>query len=181
MAELIDDRGRLFGRLNIVDALVILLSIAVVTAGLAVVSDSPVLPLVAIIGGLLLTAGAALYGSDSTPQNTSETTWQFTVEATDLHPAVADTISSGDTTQDGLLTVVAVHDDPTAVVVQTGDGELRSCDHPHRRTVTITVRWDSQLEAATFRGERLYIGRSIALVFERTQLEGTIISIDDKS
>ena len=36
--ELIDERGRLFGRVNVVDALVVLLVAAVVVAGVALVA-----------------------------------------------------------------------------------------------------------------------------------------------
>lgn len=39
--ELIDERGRLFGRVNVVDALVVVLALALVVAGIAVVTSAP--------------------------------------------------------------------------------------------------------------------------------------------
>lgn len=176
MNSLIDDRGRLCGRLNIVDALVVLLAVALVTAGLTLVSDSLGAPLVAVAGGAAVVVWLVRASPD--PDSPETPTPQVTVEATDIHPAVAAAVTPDQTTRDGSLTVVDCEVEPTAVVTQTADGGLRECAHPIRKTVRLTLRMTDAGERNSVDGARLYIGRSLSCAFDRVQLTGTVVAIE---
>lgn len=181
MVTIIDDRGRVFGRVNVIDLLVLLLGTAVVTAGLTVVSDSPVGPLVALIGGALLFAGLAYAEREQTGStDTAESAIQIEVEATALHPAVAAAISPGDTTTTDDVTVVDVQFAPTTVFIQTADGTLVEQSHPRQQTATVVLQYEPNGSPDQFRGERLYIGRPLTLALDRVQLDATVISFGEQ-
>lgn len=98
--ELIDERGRLFGRVNVIDALVVLLAVAVVAAGLALVFGGG--------GGADPTAPPG--EGDETPPDTTHAT-------VDLgeHPSyVARLVQPGNVTVNGHnATVTDVYRSPT--------------------------------------------------------------------
>ncbi|EMA61304.1 hypothetical protein C470_07259 [Halorubrum distributum JCM 13561] len=108
--ELIDDEGRLFGRVNVIDALVVLLIAAVVVAGAAFV-----------------------FADDPEPAPTPETdTTYATLDVGTVSPYIVDTIEEGDTfSPDGASTlrITDVHLTPqgedTRVVLRVAlEGEL---------------------------------------------------------
>ncbi|PSQ24516.1 hypothetical protein BRD04_01340 [Halobacteriales archaeon QS_9_67_17] len=92
--ELIDERGRLFGRVNVVDALVVLLVVAVVAAGVALV------------------AGGAGGGIETTAEETSRV---VTVELGSHPDRVATLVEPGNVTFAGEdATITDVYRSPTA-------------------------------------------------------------------
>jgi hypothetical protein len=65
---LIDERGRLFGRVNVIDALVVLLAVAVVAAGVALVAGGAGNPV-----GRSITRPAPTLTRRSRPSNSGPT------------------------------------------------------------------------------------------------------------
>ncbi len=116
--SLIDEDGNLFGVVNVVDALAIVLLVAVVVAGVAVVSGGEMgVDVVAALAGTLLlvvvVAGVAVVSGDAT---TAETRYA-TVELGEQPAYVVDRLEAGDvaTLEDGdVATVTDVHVPPTA-------------------------------------------------------------------
>jgi len=156
--ELIDDEGNLFGRINVIDALAILLVIAVAVAGIAVLAP----------------------GSNDTtdemdtaePEPVSET--RYATVDLGTHPnRIANQITTGDTVERNghNLTVTDVYVAPTnpttaAVVVRAElDGEL--------------VETESNTTRFVFAANQSRVGDSITIETDDYTVRGPIQRLDD--
>ena len=118
MVGIIDEDGRLFGLVNVVDLLVVLVVVAMAAAGFALVTGS--------LG-------------EEQQDTTTTTTTTVTFEAQQVEPYVATAIPNGSV--DG-PEVVAVHSKrvaPATVVVPDQNGQLRVRQHPRLKSVTLQL------------------------------------------
>ena len=120
MVELIDDRGNLFGRVNVVDALVVLLVVAVAVAGIALV-----------LGG----SG----GSGGTQAETNETVVYVDFQSQPVEPYVAGAVPEGSIETANVSRIENRSVTPADVVTQNESGALSVRQHPTHRTVTFRV------------------------------------------
>lgn len=152
--DIIDEQGRLLGTINVIDALVVLLVLAVLVAGIALVT-----------------------GQNSPSQSQTE---RITVQASSVHPAVATAIPEKELTNSSIISVTNKSVRPSTVVVRADNGTLHERSHPVNRTVTIDVTLsvrESESGGQTeyyFREEPLEIGRTLSLDFGRVSVNGTV-------
>ncbi|WP_137284647.1 DUF4330 domain-containing protein [Halorussus salinisoli] len=154
----IDDKGRLFGTINIIDVLAVCLV------------------LVATAGGttFVLTAD----DTDTDQQNTS-----ITFEITDVQPYVVDAIPEGQIDSDTITAVENKSVQPSQVVVADQHGELHERPHPEKKTVTLqlalaTTTSDEEIQ---FDGEPLQVGRELSLDLGTVTVEGNVTSVQTNS
>jgi len=160
--DLIDDKGRLLGTVNIIDALAVLLVLAVVAAGAAFV-----------------------LGSDDRPVNREptdhpeNTTTAVTFEVVGVQPYVADAVPEGPIDSESIVGVDNKSVRSTEVVVRDESGELRERTHPRKQTVTLelTLNTTTTDEDVLFGGEPLEVGRQLSLDFGPVTVNGNVIAI----
>lgn len=152
----IDDKGRLLGTINVIDALAVLLVLATVTAGTAFV-----------------------LGERRQVQSEHNTT--ITVEVTDVEPYVADAIPEGSTQTDASPVIQNKSVRPTRVVVRDRNGTLHVREHPRRKSVTLRVSLETMKRGSDvlFRDESLEVGRRLALDFGPVTVNGTVTELPD--
>ncbi|PSP56012.1 hypothetical protein BRC82_02425 [Halobacteriales archaeon QS_1_67_19] len=148
----IDDKGRLFGTINIIDLLAVLLVLGVVAAGAAFV----------------------LGADDQSITNQQQTT--VTYQITGVQPYVADAIPEGPVRTDAIAAVENKTVRPTEVVVQDDAGELHERPHPRKKTVTLrltlnTTQTDDDIQ---FEDEPLEVGRDLTLDFGPVTVNGNV-------
>jgi len=182
MDSIIDSRGNLFGLVNIIDTLVVLLLVAVVTAGAALVSESVLAPLGAVGLGLVILAGFVTHDTEVTEEdNQDDQSQHIQLQISNIEPPVAAAINVHDTTIDGDLVVTDRRTEPASVVVDTEDGMLAEQTHPRLRTVTLLASIQAEQTGTDyFRGDRLYVGRELNLDLDNTRIEATIVGIGDE-
>lgn len=154
--DFIDDKGRIFGTVNIIDALAVLLVLAVVAAGTAFVLGT----------------------DDQSTSTDRQTTTTVTLEITGVQPYVADAIPDGQTDADDITAIKNKSIQPTQVIVEDQNGELHERTHPRKQTVTLqltlnTTETDGEV---LFRGEPLEVGRQLSLDFGRVTVDGNVTS-----
>ena len=120
MVEFIDDQGNLFGRVNVVDALVVLLVLAVVVAGIALV-----------LGGSGPSGGAQA--------GSNETVVYVDFRSDPVEPYVADAVPEGSIETANASRLENRSVTPADVVTQNESGALAVRQHPTHRTVTFRV------------------------------------------
>lgn len=156
--DVIDDKGRIFGTVNIIDALVVLLVLAVVTAGAMLVLQS---------------------GDDTTPDIINATAENVTAQNATYYATLdlgtqpayrAERIADNDTSQNANLTITDIYRSPTDEGVRV-----------HART-----RLDGQLverENATeftFDGAPVSHGSSLAIETSEYAVNGTVRDIAEE-
>lgn len=159
--KLIDDRGNLFGAVNIIDALVVLLVVAVVVAGAAFVATG---------------------GDEPTqPQEPSTTTATATVEVAGVQPYVADALTVGPVDTGGIVAIENKSVSPTIVVTEDESGNLYEREHPQQRTVRLELTLETldQDGERQFQGEPLEIGRTATLDFGDVTVDATFTALND--
>jgi hypothetical protein len=154
--NLIDDKGRLFGTVNIIDALAVLLVLAVVAAGAAFV-----------------------LGTDGQSTTTDQHQTTVTVEITGVQSYVADAIPNGPVESDSIAAVENKTVQPTEVVVEDQNGDLHERTHPRKKTVTLelTINTTETDEDTLFEGKPLEVGRELTLDFGPVTVEGSVTSL----
>jgi hypothetical protein len=154
--EFIDDKGRLFGTVNIIDALAVLLILAVVAAGAAFV-----------------------LGTNDQPTETNQQQTTVTFEITGVQPYVADAISEGPVESDSIAAVENKSTQPTEVVIKDQNGDLHEQEHPKKKTVTLqlTLNTTTTDEDTLFRDEPLEVGRELTLDLGPVTVEGNVTSL----
>jgi hypothetical protein len=159
--NLIDDKGRLFGTVNIIDALAVLLVLAVAAAGTAFVlgADSP-----------------------QTPTDDQQTT-TVTFEITKIQPYVADAIPEGPIDTEQIATVQNKSVRPTEVIVEDQNGTLHERQHPRKQTVTLHVSLNTTTteDDIMFEDKPLEVGRQLTLDFGQVTVKGTVTSLANES
>jgi hypothetical protein len=158
--EVIDEKGRVFGVVNVVDLLVVVFLLAVVAAGAALVMGG---------GGA---KGAA------TNQTESVT---LTVQATDVQPYVAQAVPESGTVDPGNVTSVEnkmVR--PATIITENNSGGALARDHPRLKTVEldVIVMADRRNGTPYFDGRRLYVGSEIRLDFGNVVLSGDVTAVE---
>lgn len=148
--QVIDDRGYLFGLINIIDALVVLVLLAVLVAGVALVTDA-----------------------GSSPAD-EETRTEVIVFQTDAYPDfVTDAIEEGENGNDE---VVAILDKS---VTDLPDNESQTGVNLTRARLRAEVVVETSPDGLpTFDGERLYVGREMQLDLRSTIVDGLVVDIE---
>jgi len=158
----IDDKGRLFGTVNIIDALAVLLVLAVVAAGAAFVLGAD---------GQPTTPGQ--------PSDNGQTQTTVTFEITGVQPYVADAIPEGPIQTDRIAAVENKSVRPTEVVVTDQNGTFHERQHPRKQTVTLAVSLNTTAteDDTLFADEPLEVGRQLTLDFGPVTVEGTVTTV----
>ena len=159
----IDDKGRIFGTVNIIDALAVLLVLAVVAAGTAFV-----------------------LGTDDQPTTTDQptnTTTAVTFEITGVQPYVADAIPEGPVKTDAVVAVQKKSIQPTEVIVKDQNGTLHERTHPRQKTVTLqlTLNTTTTEDDILFGDEPIEVGRGLTLDFGPVTVKGTVVALPDRN
>lgn len=156
--DLIDDKGRLFGVVNIIDALVVLLVVAVVVAGVALVTQS----------------GSPGGGASSSSSKLDLETRYVTVDLGNQPPAIATTISQGTTVDfanhPSNLTVTDIYISPAK------DGMLSV--HIRARVLGPPLDPEGEQGTITFGGEPLKVGRTLNLDTATFTAAGPVTEIE---
>jgi len=152
--DLIDDKGRIFGTVNIIDALAVLLLLAVVGAGAAFVLQSD--------------PGARTPTSSAQPadQNTSPATRYATLDLGTYPSDVAEHITDGDTSRTTDLTVTDVYRTPT-----------KNSVHVWARVQLDGHTTDDSTEFR-FTGTEIDRGNTLAIATDEYQINGTVRTVD---
>lgn len=155
-----------------------------VTAGLALISESVIPPLVAVLVGILVLAALSAWDIKPDQDETENETQRRTLRlrTTEIDPAVAKAITPGETTIEGDLTVTDVRYKSATVVVEADDGTLVEQEHPHLCSATLvaTIQSTDRHEDG-FRGDRLFVGREFRLDLEHVRVDVTIVALDDET
>ncbi|WEL16802.1 Uncharacterized protein SVXHr_0623 [Halorhabdus sp. SVX81] len=160
--DIIDEHGNLFGIVNVIDALVVLLLAAVVVAGVALVVGQ---------------------GPSETASSTEDV--PITVQVEDTKPYVAAAIPEGAIeTKESIISVDDKSVEPSRVVVRADNGTLHERAHPLNRTVTMDVTLsvsealsDGQAEYR-FNGQPLEVGRTLTLDLGRVSISGIVTDFE---
>lgn len=155
--DIIDDEGSLFGLINIIDALVLLLVISTVVAGIALVTDSD--------------------GIEQPPLDVT-----VTVEST-VHPSVADSLDVGDVIRSDSRIVAELTTVDIAPAMNTttdAAGNLRLVEHPTDKHVSLELALtpDTSERVLRFQGESVRVGERLSLTFTDVSLDARVIGID---
>jgi hypothetical protein len=163
--KLIDDRGNLFGAVNIIDALVVLLVVAVVVSGVAFL------------------AGGGDQGPDDPAPTTEPEPVSATVEVVGVRSYVADALTAGPVESEGIVAIDDKSVSPTMVVTEDEAGNLHEREHPQKQTVTlhVTVQPAAQTNETMFGETSLEVGRTATFDFGNVTVEGTFTRVDDTS
>lgn len=155
MSRFLDERGRLFGKVNVVDLLVFLVVIAIV-----------------VFAVLRLTGDT----SETVPVRVTyvvESVQQPTVDALQVKGTVTDT---GGTV---LGQVVEVMVTPTREEFMTPDGELKAFDSPVFKDVRIVVEGEGRVSGSTVQIGTipLRVGKRVTLVGMGFEVQATIMGV----
>ena len=163
--DLIDDKGRLFGTVNIIDALAVLLVLAVVAAGAAFVLGTDDQP------------------TDQTTNQPQNTTTTVIFKIGHLQPYVADAIPEGPIKTDAVAAVENKSVQPTEVVVKDENGTFHEQTHPRKKTVTLqlTLNTTTTKDDVLFRDKPLEVGRQLTLDFGPVTVKGTVTKLPDRN
>lgn len=139
---ILDEKGRIFGVVNIIDAFVVFLVVAAAGMGAA------------ILFGV---------GGETSVETTEPVT--VTVRAENVAPFVADAIEEGPVNSDDIVGIKNVSTSPAMVVTNTENGTLREVRHPRNRAVRmdVTVNATGSAGEYVFQNGELEIGRQIEL------------------
>ncbi len=159
--EVIDENGRVFGVINIIDMLVILLVFAVGTAGVALVLGS---------------------GDGGATETRSETA-TITVRADSVQPYVADAVPPVGEVDGGNVTAIENRTvEPATVVTTNSAGDVLVREHPTLKTITVTVTVDVSRTEGTlvYDQQRLKIGNSVSLDLNTVDLRGEVTAVESE-
>lgn len=154
---LIDEDGNLFGKVNVLDALVIVL----------------------VVAGAIGVAGLLLNGETADREPVERT---IEVEADGVQPYVADAISEGSVDDSDVVAVLNKTVEPTKTVVEVENGTLYERPHPNQKTVSlrITVKTTRKQDELLFQGEPLKVGQTADFDLGQTVVEATVTRIVER-
>lgn len=160
--ELIDENGNLFGKINLIDALVVLAVLVVIGAGASFV------------------LGGNTDDGSTNKEQPARTETTITVRAVGLQPFVADAISEGPVADDSTVAVENKRVEPTTVVVRDQNGSLHEREHPRKQTVTLrlTVSATKKGGELLFQGTPLEIGQRFDLDLGTVTIKGVVVELD---
>ena len=145
--DIIDEDGHLFGLINIVDALVVLLVVAVLISGLVLIFDD-------------------------TDDDTEIITVNITVEKAPAY--IAERIEIGNISKDMTITEKSVSS--AEIVVRDSDGELHIREHPTDKTVNLQVKLHIKRSSrgVQFRGNPMRVGTEITIDDGKVKFTGNV-------
>lgn len=149
--DIIDEDGHLFGLINIVDALVVLLVVAVLISGLVLIFDDT---------------------DDDTDDDTEIITVNITVEKAPAY--IAERIEIGNISKDVTITEKSVSS--AEIVVRDSDGELHIREHPTDKTVNLQVKLHIKRSSrgVQFRGNPMRVGTEITIDDGKVKFTGKV-------
>jgi cytoskeletal protein RodZ len=186
--DIIDDEGNLFGLINIIDALVVLLVLSTVVAGIALVTEpdeqsAPNATDTEEPSTEQPTPTATDTEEPSTEQPTASATdteepstepprlnVSLTVEST-VHPSVAETLRVG----------AVIRGDK--VTTTDADGNIRLVEHPTDKRVrlVLAVVPDTTGGVLMFQGQTVRVGERVDITFTDVSLDAVVRDIDRES
>jgi len=157
MVELIDGQGNLFGRVNVIDALVVGLVLAVVVAGAALVLDG-----------------------SGPPVGANQTVVSVDFQSDPVEPYVADAVPEGPVRTTNVDRIENKSVSPTTVVTQNESGALSVHQHPINRTVTLRAGLYVTRDGAEYLydGTPLEVGTRLTLDVGPTTISGRVTAVD---
>jgi len=165
MTPVIDENGRLFGLVNVIDLLVVL-----VLVGLAAGSV-----------GLLVTGDTADPGSaggtaDSGPAGEANVTVEMDVRIEEVPPYVAGAIPGEGPVDGGNVLAISNRSVQPQTVYVEHEGQLLARDHPRLEQVdlTVTVRGQTVAGDVQFQGQPLLVGGTVTLAFPGVEQSATV-------
>jgi len=163
MPDFIDEEGNLFGLVNVIDALVVLLVVAVVVAGL----------------GLVLGGDRPDTTQNNTTQNDTAVVY-VDYQSDPLQPYVADVIPEGPVQTANITSIENKSVSPSSVVTQNQSGALSVQTHPRHRTVTFRIgltvtRQDGEY---LYAGTQVEVGRQLTLDVGPTTISGQVTAVE---
>ena len=162
MAEIIDEDGNLFGVVNVIDALVVLLVVAVLGGGASLVLSSPT-------------------SQDTTePDGPNLTVVDIEYRSENLQPYVVDAIAEGTVPSENISQIHNKSVSPSQVVTQNQSGSLSVQEHPVNQTVTLhlSLNVTGQDGEYLYNGQPLEIGSELTLDLGETTVTGNVVAIE---
>jgi len=160
--QVIDEKGRVFGVVNVIDLVVVLVLVAVAGAGLLLVVN----------GG----------GEMASPDQERVA---VTLEAEGVQPYVANSLSADeDPLNDQVVGIENVSVRPATIVSVNDSGSVTTAEHPRLKTVTVeaTVVVDENTnQGLQFEGQPLRVGGQFTLDTGTATIQGTVSEIDRES
>lgn len=162
MVEVLDERGRIFGLINIIDLLVVLLVLSTLVAGVALV------------------ASANTEGDQPQPPQ-EQVILPVTVQ--NLEQYVVEDIPIPGSIDDSTLRIVDVSTTPASIITNDSAGTPHVHDHPWRQTVDIKVEVAAIRDGDTlqYNGNRLVDCTQVTLDLGTVVLQGDITNITSPS
>ena len=157
--NIIDEKGRLLGTVNIIDALTVLLVLAIIAGGTA----------------FILGTGS----QEATPEQPEKTQTSATLLIPGVQPYITDAIPEGPIQTDRVATVKNKSVQTTEVIVQDQNGNLHERTHPRKQTVTLQIVLNTTKadDEAMFGGNPLEIGRQLTLDLGQVTVKGTVTNL----
>jgi len=161
MVELIDGQGNLFGRVNVIDALVVVLVLAVVIAGATLVlggTDQP----------------------DMAQAGANQTVVSVDFQSDPVEPYVADAVPEGSVGTTNINRIKNKSVSPANVVTQNTSGALSVRQHPINQAVTlrIVLNVTRDGEEYLYDGTPLEVGTKLTLDVGPTTVSGRVTAVD---
>lgn len=160
MVKIVDEQGRFFGLVNVIDLLVVLLVLSVAVAGVAIVT-----------------------GGDTEKEQSSQESVILDVTVERVEPYVVDAIPAPRSTTDTDLRILDVSTAPALIIVNDSAGSPHVRDHPWLQTVDVRVEVMATRAGDTlqYNGNRLLVGRPVTLDLGTVVLEGDITNMTSAS
>jgi hypothetical protein len=160
--QIVDEDGRVFGVVNVVDLLVVLLIVAVVATGVA----------------LVLGSGDSDADTDEEPQTAT-----VTVRAQSVQPYVAGALSTGPVEAENITRIGNVSVQPATIYTQNNSGAVLAGDHPRLKTVELEmiIRTTDSANGTVFETTPLRIGQRLDIDTGTVRLSGNVSSIENQS
>lgn len=155
--RLIDEKGKLFGLVNPIDLLVVLL--------------------------IVLIAGGAVYKLKFSAAGSAAKTVYATVRIPLVIPYVADKVKVGDKIVSGTsytdVEIVKVEAKPSEVVTSTAVGERKLATDPWNKDLYVTVKGKTGIPEAEVNmgGQEIRVGKDYFVKTFTSELKGTIIEV----
>ncbi len=160
MSRIIDERGRIFGKVNVVDILVFLVIVAV------------------IVFAITRLTGSSSQKVPVSVQYKVEQVREATVDA------ITATVEAGGRVTDEAGTVlgevVNIEVSPTVEEYMTPQGELKEFESPIFKDILITVSGQATVTGRTARigSVQLRVGKPVTLIGHRYEVKSTIFRVD---
>lgn len=152
--KIMDDKGRFFGKINIIDILVILFIILIIAVGVKFV-----------------------YFKESTIELTTVDILKKNQDQWRL-----DAISKGDIQikdEEVIAKIIKLETKPSQMIITTDDGEIIIKDHPIKKDIFLTIELISEFDRdqRRFNNQVLLIGNGLRFQTEKYNIKGTIVDM----